>query len=717
MMIGARLRKCTKACEVGRLGNKSGVTVERRTSTNEVRVFKFGMRKGQMENEALALDQIWLQNQYRNALVQIDREFRERYNAIVGVDNPALDRIRQIGARIKELRAIIKVQRTGVQRAGWKALSPEEKTEIKELSAERKALNPEADRVKQVNKTTYEPQIKALDQKFYAAIKADGAKFADGTYSYMDKDGNRHDLGGKKLFWMNEEHVYNNFLKDRSAAMGAKTVLSFHRFDHEGVVACRPRVAVKEDPGARPITLALKAEGTKLKKISLPFSEVGAFVASNPGAKIVRADALRFQKLSAGDWTKEKSYQRNISAVQSFDANNGSAFYFTVEKVGRKQTSKRSQRLTRAFAHLQIGTKPKAFFILPVVLHRSFPEGATFKSVAAKRERVGRHYRWSLLVTVDFPAPEPAHGKGVVALDPGWAMGTLPEPDGRLRVGGLTNEDGEFKELALPPEFMSQVGQVGKLQSIVAKETNALMPRVQEWLDRHSEQSEIRTHFQNAVLAHGNAKRRQREAGVYRHLIKAVGAVWPNVLPPERHREPAKHDDPSLEKDLKGWYKRFRHLDEWMRNLADQNGARKLDQYRNWAAKAARQYHTVVIDDSDLRKAAEAPAADTDKAQPAGRQRQVAAPSLLVAAFVNAFKSAGGEVRWAIGMTSRTCSECGHVNPALGATREFKCEKCGYTADRELNSGRNLINAHGNGRSASERRSTKVRKPPPVSSR
>jgi hypothetical protein len=92
------------------------LTVERRNSTNEIKVFKFGARKGQIENEELALDQIWIQNTYRNALVQIDREFRGRYNAIVGVDNPALDRMREINDRIKALRETIKLERTGVAR-------------------------------------------------------------------------------------------------------------------------------------------------------------------------------------------------------------------------------------------------------------------------------------------------------------------------------------------------------------------------------------------------------------------------------------------------------------------------------------------------------------------------------------------------------------------------------------------------------------------------
>lgn len=689
--------------------------MERRTSKNEVRVLKFGARKGKIENEALAVDQIWLQNVYRNALVQVDREFRHRYNEIVSVGNPALDRMRKLSARRKELWAAIKVQRTGVQRTGWKAIALEEKAEVEAINKEYKELKPETDRVKQLNKAKYKPKIKALNQEFYAAIKAVRKRFSDGNYSYQDKNGIHHDLAGKKLFWMNEEHVYNNFLKDRDAAMRDKVVLNFHRSEPEGVVSCRPRLQAVENSG-RPMTVLLKASGVKTQRVSMPPREVAAFLAANPGAKLAHADTKRFERLSAGEMGKTQKVQRNITADQAFDPNNGSAFYFTVENANSEKNSKRGKRLMRAYVHIQIGINPKTFFTLPVMLHRPFPQGTVFKSIAAKRERVGRHYRWSLLVTVDYPAPEPKHGKGIVALDPGWAMGTLPDADKRLRVGGLTDEAGKFTELALPPEFMCQIEQVARLQSIIAKETNAIMPKAQEWLDNYRNSSELCTHLQNAVLAHTNAKRHHRETGGFRHLIKAAGVVWPAILRPETHREAAKLDDLEFEKRLGDWYKKFRHLDEWMRNLQDQNDASKLDIYRNWAAESARKYHTIVIDDVDLSKAAKAPDAEKDKAQPAGGQRQMAAPSLLVGAFANAFNAVGGEVRWVRGRTSKTCSKCEHINPPLCASRQFKCEQCGYAVDREFNAGRNLIKMHQAGHSSSKRQSIKVRKPTPVSS-
>lgn len=43
--------------------------------------------------------------------------------------------------------------------------------------------------------------------------------------------------------------------------------------------------------------------------------------------------------------------------------------------------------------------------------------------------------------------------------------------------------------------------------------------------------------------------------------------------------------------------------------------------------------------------------------------------------------------------TTRTCSECGHENPKLPLSKRiFKCEKCGFTIDRDINASKNCYN-------------------------
>ena len=41
--------------------------------------------------------------------------------------------------------------------------------------------------------------------------------------------------------------------------------------------------------------------------------------------------------------------------------------------------------------------------------------------------------------------------------------------------------------------------------------------------------------------------------------------------------------------------------------------------------------------------------------------------------------------------TSKTCSECGNVMDMPLSQREFKCNICGHTADRDLNASKNIL--------------------------
>jgi len=48
--------------------------------------------------------------------------------------------------------------------------------------------------------------------------------------------------------------------------------------------------------------------------------------------------------------------------------------------------------------------------------------------------------------------------------------------------------------------------------------------------------------------------------------------------------------------------------------------------------------------------------------------------------------------------TSRTCHHCGHINKELKIkTRNWKCQKCGKTLDRDINAAINILNRWFNG--------------------
>lgn len=43
------------------------------------------------------------------------------------------------------------------------------------------------------------------------------------------------------------------------------------------------------------------------------------------------------------------------------------------------------------------------------------------------------------------------------------------------------------------------------------------------------------------------------------------------------------------------------------------------------------------------------------------------------------------------GYTSKTCGECGWQHQKLGGNKVFKCGRCGFHCDRDLNGARNIL--------------------------
>ena len=41
--------------------------------------------------------------------------------------------------------------------------------------------------------------------------------------------------------------------------------------------------------------------------------------------------------------------------------------------------------------------------------------------------------------------------------------------------------------------------------------------------------------------------------------------------------------------------------------------------------------------------------------------------------------------------TSKTCSCCGQINKTLGASKDFKCQRCHFQADRDMNASKNHL--------------------------
>jgi transposase len=141
---------------------------------------------------------------------------------------------------------------------------------------------------------------------------------------------------------------------------------------------------------------------------------------------------------------------------------------------------------------------------------------------------------------------------------------------------------------------------------------------------------------------------------------------------------------------LEEWYERFMHLSEWIANGRDNLLAWKKNYYRRFAYQIARGNRVLLLDADDFAKMAETPAPETGKKNIKNDLRFIAAPSMLRDALEQAFGK--DKVFYSsFAATSRTCSQCGHINEELGATRTFKCAVCAYETDREANATANVM--------------------------
>jgi transposase len=297
---------------------------------------------------------------------------------------------------------------------------------------------------------------------------------------------------------------------------------------------------------------------------------------------------------------------------------------------------------------------------IPVTVHRDLPSSARIKLVRLHRRVVGVSTKWEVQFVVDTPEQPPKTDPSPsAAIDIGWRR----IGDG-LRVAWIVGEDGLSEELRLPATLLARKHKVEELRAI-----QDLPPEPE------------------------SAEDTRRRLAVEKSLGRPL-------TPTEIERT------------------RKRHLHQWEDHQRDNVFRARREIYRVFAAKIAKRYRRVVIEDMDLRKFAVLPKTEPasgpraarpgvpdDPVTKAAREwRFFAACSELKACITNAVTREGGEVLEADpAWTTRACFACGaSVARIEDAPRSpddparnlnLTCPACSATFDQDENAARNLLRA------------------------
>lgn len=122
------------------------------------------------------------------------------------------------------------------------------------------------------------------------------------------------------------------------------------------------------------------------------------------------------------------------------------------------------RRASRTTVHFRVGSdgRDPVWVVLPMVMHRPLPENGIVRQASVVRKRVGRAFRYKLVITVEIPETKILfHKEGVVAVDLGWR-----KVEGRVRVAYWADDKGNYGQLVLPDRMIQAFQKLRDLRSI-----------------------------------------------------------------------------------------------------------------------------------------------------------------------------------------------------------------------------------------------------------
>ena len=384
-----------------------------------------------------------------------------------------------------------------------------------------------------------------------------------------------------------------------------------------------------------------------------------------PDALTCTDTRLRIEVLDDAEWFRRRG-KGNLG-------NDGKSRPVRQPGSSRSKTGRRNMRFgagyQRAIAHFRVGSNGRLpiFAEIPILLDRPLPVDGVIKWAWIFAREIGPRIEWSVQLTVVLPDvvanDAPAER---VALNLGWRR----LPNGEIRVGYVVGNDGYEEEIRVPSDVATRIEHADSIVSIIDRSRDEMIAR----LCAFAEMEKASEGFCRAV-AHA-PKWRGRER------LLALRSRW-GIVPVGEEDE--------LVRALDKWILRDRHLWFW---AADERTAimrRRLQAYREVAARLATRYGEVIITDmiiSDFAEQPEAAEGARSEGREQRRQRMIAAPAELRKSVKEAFTSRGRGVceKKAVDYT-RTCDGCGVVasksDESFRISVRVTCGTCGQVRDQD----------------------------------
>ena len=344
-----------------------------------------------------------------------------------------------------------------------------------------------------------------------------------------------------------------------------------------------------------------------------------------------------------------------------------------------KRSGRRKKQ--RTVARVRVGTGEKRspiWFEIPITMHRPVPDSALIKSVSISIKKVANRRKYFLNITVVDNEVRSVERTGrVAAINFGWRK--ILDKD--IRVAYLV--DGDGKEYPITMRSMYETGdflraqeRVQSLSSTRRTNFNDVKASLVKWIAGNGDA--LPEWFSEAVKTIGKWESQAR--------LASLMYEW---------RSKRFDGDEKMFETAELWRRQDKHLWLWEANLRKKIQARRLDGYRNIAARLAGEYDVIVHDSMVLasirRKRGAEEGVDTQTSS--RRLANLAAPASLKSEIKRAMEAAGK--MFVGGDPKRITTTCPFCNGNTGDDPRkdvlVACGKCGKIYDQDWAAGKNLL--------------------------